>query len=174
MVPLPFELPGVPFQTGPGGVLVVFVYSFLVAFVLPPPGEVVLAVPLELGWSVEAELGLIVVVASLGKALGSLAALWVGHGAAAAATRTGLTARLGGVVGAGTPAGGRLVRFVRRYGYLGMAAALSVPLVPDTATVYAFSVVEASYPRFAVAAFVGSAVRLLVVLGLAGAVLALL
>lgn len=174
MVPLFLEQPVFPFQTGLLGLVAVFVYSFLVAFVLPLPGEVVLAVPLELGWSDEAELALIVVIASLGKALGSLAALWLGHGATAAATRSGLTARLGRLVGIDTPAGGRLVRFVRRHGYLGMTVALSIPLVPDTATVYAFSVVETSYSRFAVAAFVGSAVRLLVVLGLVGATLVLL
>jgi len=173
MVPLlPLEQPALPFQTGLLGLVAVFVYSFLVAFVLPLPGEVVLAVPLELGWPAEAELALLVVVASLGKALGSLAALWLGHGAAAAASRTGLTGRLSRLVGAGT--GDRLAALGRRYGYLGMTVALSIPLVPDTATVYAFSVLETSYPRFAVAAFVGSVVRLLVVLGLVGAVLALL
>lgn len=169
-----FDVPGVPFRTGPLGIVVVFVYSFLVAFVLPLPGEVVLAVPLGLGWSAEAELALVVLVASLGKALGSLAALWLGQNAATAAARSRAVVRLRATVAPGDGSGGRLTRFVQEYGYLGMILVLSIPLMPDTAVVYAFSVVETSYPRFAVAAFVGSALRLLIVLGAAGAVLSLL
>lgn len=37
------------FETGPLGLAAVFGYSFLVAVVLPTPGELVLAVPIDLG-----------------------------------------------------------------------------------------------------------------------------
>jgi uncharacterized membrane protein YdjX (TVP38/TMEM64 family) len=49
---------------------------------------------------------------------------------------------------------------------------LSIPGLPDTLSIYAFSVIESDYPPFAVATFVGSANRLIVTLLGAEAVLA--
>lgn len=113
-------------------------------FVLPLPGEAVLVVPLDLGWSAGAELALVVLVASLGKMLGSLAALWLGQSAATAAAHSGAVVRLRAIVAPRDGSGGRLTRFVRAYGYLGMVIMLAIPLMPDTAVVYAFSIVEPS------------------------------
>jgi len=59
-----------------------------------------------------------------------------------------------------------LVRIGKRWGYLGMAMGLSVPFFPDTASIYAFSVIGNSYRKFAAAAFAGSVGRLLVTIAL--------
>jgi uncharacterized membrane protein YdjX (TVP38/TMEM64 family) len=46
-----------------------------------------------------------------------------------------------------------------------MAVGLSVPFFPDTASIYAFSVLEDDYRKFAAAAFAGSVGRLLITIG---------
>jgi uncharacterized membrane protein YdjX (TVP38/TMEM64 family) len=46
--------------------------------------------------------------------------------------------------------------------------ALSVPFFPDTLSIYAFSVLEEDYLKFAAATFVGSVGRLLVTVALLG------
>lgn len=158
--------------TGPEGLVVVFVYSVLVAAVLPLPAELVLlpAPTMELGLSTPASVGVVVLVSAAGKALGSVLALRIGRGAVNARPSRWLRDRA--FPGAGRAASdGRLTRFVRRYGYLGMAIVLAVPLVPDTAVVYAFAVVDADERWFAVAAFLGTVGRLLVTLALAVGVL---
>lgn len=53
--------------TGWFGLLVVFVYSFLIAFVLPGPSEIVLAAPLNLGLPSWAQLGSIMLVSAVGR-----------------------------------------------------------------------------------------------------------
>jgi hypothetical protein len=45
---------------------IVFVYSFLIAFVLPGPSEVVLTAPLDLGLPLWARLGTIMLVSAVG------------------------------------------------------------------------------------------------------------
>jgi hypothetical protein len=160
--------------TGPEGLVLVFVYSFLCAVALPLPGELVLAVPLELGWSPMGELAAVVAVASTAKAVGALVALSVAKGAA---TR-GPVARLLEVVptpraGGGGRFAGRLAGLTDRYGYVGLAGALAVPFAPDTAVIYAFSVVDVRRLPFAAAAFVGTTLRLALVAGVASALLAL-
>lgn len=160
--------------TGPEGLVIVFLYSFLCAVLLPLPGELVLAVPLQLGWSPGGELAAVVAVASTAKALGALATLAVARGA----TTSGPVAWLLEAVprprsGAGNGLAGRLTEVTDRYGYVGLAGALSVPFAPDTAILYAFSVVDVRRPSFAAAAFVGTTLRLAIVAGVAGALLAL-
>jgi membrane protein YqaA with SNARE-associated domain len=160
--------------TGIEGLLLIFVYSFLCAVVLPLPGELVLAVPLDLGWSPSGELAAVVAVASTAKAAGALVTLAVARGA----TTSGPVGHLldvlprpGGRASGGRT--GRLARLTDRYGYLGLAGALSVPFAPDTAILYAFSVVDVRKPSFAAAAFVGTTLRLAIVAGVASALLAL-
>jgi uncharacterized membrane protein YdjX (TVP38/TMEM64 family) len=68
----------------------------------------------------------------------------------------------------------RTVQLAQRYGYAGLAVALSVPFFPDTLSIYAFAVLEEDYLRFAVATFAGSVGRLLFTLALATGVLAFL
>lgn len=158
--------------TGPPGLVVLFAYSFLVAVALPLPGELVLAAPLRLGIDPLTELALIIVVSGAGKALGSLAALRIGQGAASSGPVARATDRLLPEVGVRSSVVAWFRGLVQRHGYLGLAVTLSVPMAPDTASVYAFSVAEVETGPFAAAAFVGSAARLVIVAGLAGAVLA--
>ncbi|WP_122088439.1 hypothetical protein [Halalkalicoccus subterraneus] len=152
----------VALATGWAGLAIVFVYSLVLGIVvLPLPSELVLLAPIDLGLSKTARLALTVLVSSLGKALGSV-----------------LVLRFSISVRESDPVRGRIervhfrfhewtrivsVRMAGRYGYLGMALVLSIPLVPDTASVYAFSVLEDDYLRFSIAAFAGSVARLLVV-----------
>ena len=157
--------------TGPAGLGIIGVYSFLIAFVLPLPSEIVLLAPLRLGLPYWVELGIIMVVSGLGKAAGSLFAFHIGQEAKES---------------------GPIIRFLRRsrfdvvewsenktvdlaqkYGYVGLALALCVPGFPDTLSIYAFSVLEEDYLRFALATFAGSVGRLLVTLAGAASVAAL-
>jgi uncharacterized membrane protein YdjX (TVP38/TMEM64 family) len=146
---------------GWAGLAVVFVYSALVASVLPLPGEAVLAAPLDLGVPAGVELGLVVLVSAAGKAAGSVLALALGTGVSSGAARLLGSRRLPAFLAAVERRG---TRFVRRHGYRGLALVLCVPGFPDTVPVYAFSAVDASYGRFAVAVFVGSVGRLAVTL----------
>lgn len=169
---------------GPLGLFVVLAYSVLVAVVLPLPGELVLAVPVGMGLSPPVALGAVVLVSSGGKALGGLAVLRVSRGAGLpAADRLRGVDRLPAVSpptaaasGADTAVDGvraRLAGLAERYGHVGLTVALAVPFAPDTTLLYAFSVVESDRARFAAAAFVGTAIRLAVVAGLASAALSL-
>lgn len=173
--------------TGPEGLALVFLYSFLCAVLLPLPGELVLAVPLRLGWSPEGELAAVIAVASAAKAVGALATLAVARGAVTAGPvarfleavprpsppRSLSSAPSGAGGGGGSGLSGRLAGVANRYGYVGLAGALSVPFAPDTAILYAFSVVDVRRPSFAAAAFVGTTLRLAIVAGAASALLAL-
>ncbi|MFC7200397.1 VTT domain-containing protein [Halospeciosus flavus] len=156
--------------TGWPGLALILLYSFLVAVVLPFPGELVLLAPIELGLPGWGELALVVGVSAAGKAAGSVFALSLGN----SATRTGhardLFERFR--VDVLVALEDRLGEFVRDHGYLGLTAALAVPGSPDTVSIYAFSAVETEYPKFAAAAFVGTVLRLLVVVGIAGGLLA--
>ncbi|MFC6726204.1 YqaA family protein [Halobium palmae] len=146
------------------GLVVIWVYSFLIAFALPGVSEIVLLAELNLGLSAGATTALIVFVSAFGKAAGSVFAFHIGQEAKDA---------------------GPIIRFLRRsrfdviewserktvsvaqkWGYAGLAGALCVPGFPDTLSIYAFSVLEEDYLKFAIATFVGSAGRL--ILWLAG------
>lgn len=162
------------------GLVCVFGYSFLVAVILPMPGEIVLAMPVDLGLSPLATLALVIGVSSLGKAIGSLAALRIGrqvtNSSPIETIRTRLYKHLSSLpITASRPLStfsiaieqdSRLITLVRRYGYVGLALALAVPLMPDTAVVYAFSAIKINPIKFAAAAFIGTVLRLLAVLGL--------
>ncbi|MCU4718787.1 YqaA family protein [Halapricum hydrolyticum] len=155
--------------TGPVGLVLIGIYSFLIAFVLPLPSEIVLAPAshLNLGLPTEANLALIVLASGLGKAAGSVFAFHIGQ----EAKRSGPVIRLVrqsrfDVVSWSEK---KAVRLAQEYGYIGLAAALSVPGFPDTISIYAFSVLERDYYRFAAATFVGSVGRLVVTIaGFAG------
>lgn len=162
------------------GLVGVFGYSFLVAFILPMPGEVVLAMPIDLGLSPLTTLALVIGVSSLGKAIGSLAALRIGQQAFRFGPIETLREYLLGclyslpdplsrsfsTVSTTIEQDNRFVAFVRRYGYVGLALVLAVPLMPDTAVVYAFSAIKIDPIKFAAAAFIGTVLRLLAVVGL--------
>lgn len=152
--------------TGWLGLSVVFVYSFLIAFALPGPSEVVLATPLDLGGSLWLHFGIIMCVSALGKTVGSLVAFRVGKEAKQAGpiVRWLRRSRFDII----TWSENRAVRLARRYGYGGLALALCVPFFPDTLSIYAFSVLEEDSLKFAAATFVGSLGRLVVTLTLVG------
>lgn len=161
--------------TGPGGLALVFVYSVLVAFVLPLPGELVLvpAPALDLGVSQTASVALVILVSAAGKALGSVAALRVGRGAINARPARWLVRRFFPRHDPEAPPG-RMTAFVHRNGYIGMAVVLAIPLMPDTAVVYAFSVLNTDERLFALAAFLGTVARLLLTLTVAAGIVATL
>lgn len=146
--------------TGSIGLLIIFVYSFLIAIVLPLPSEIVLAAPLDLGFPRWVTMSLIVVVSGIGKSLGSILALRVGNEAKRASpvmralNRTGID-----IVGISQR---KTVEIARQYGYIGLALALCVPGFPDTISIYAFTVLEEDYLKFAAATFTGSVGRLVV------------
>ncbi|MXR21243.1 VTT domain-containing protein [Halobacterium bonnevillei] len=155
--------------TGWPGLGVIFVYSFLIAFVLPFPSEVVLcsagyvcAETAHLGLGIPSPLvvSFVVLSSSVGKAAGSIVALRVGYGASHSGPVMRAARRLG--FDPVQWSRRRMVELVRRYGYYGMALGLSVPGFPDTISIYVFSVIEKDYRRFAAAAFTGSVGRLAV------------
>ena len=158
--------------TGWGGLLVIFVYSFLIAFALPGVSEVVLLAPLELGLPTWARLAIIILVSATGKAAGSVFAFHLGQEAKEAGPVIRFLERSRFDVIEWSQR--RTVEIARRWGYAGLALALSVPFFPDTLSIYAFAVLEEDYVRFAAATFAGSVGRLLVTLALSAGVLAIL
>lgn len=148
--------------SGPLGLVLVAVYSFLVAFVLPLPSEVVLVADLNLGLPASLELGLVVLVSGVAKATGSVVAFGLGQGVkhSGPVVRAIRKSRFDVVAWSER----KTVTLARTYGYAGLAVALCVPGFPDTISIYAFSVLEKDYAKFAVAAFTGSIGRLLVTL----------
>ncbi|GGN85017.1 hypothetical protein GCM10009030_01010 [Haloarcula pellucida] len=160
--------------TGPTGLGIIAVYSFLIAFVLPLPSEVVLvpAETLRLGFSTTGNLAAIIVVSAFGKAVGSLFAFHIGQEAKEYGPLVRWIQRSRFDIIAWSEK--NTIKLAQRYGYVGLALALCVPFFPDTLSIYAFTVLEEDYLRFGAATFAGSAGRLLVTLGLAGGTLALL
>ena len=152
--------------TGWPGMGIIFVYSFLIAVVLPGPSEIVLAAPLELGIPEWAQLGSIMLVSATGKALGSVVAYRVGQEIKQAGPIERWLRRSRWDIMAWSER--RSVQLAQQYGYAGLALALCVPFFPDTISIYAFAVLERDYPRFAAATFVGSLGRLIVTLGVFG------
>jgi membrane protein YqaA with SNARE-associated domain len=158
--------------TGPFGLVVIFVYSFLIAFVLPLPSEVVLATPLRLGLGYWPEMAIIILVSGAGKAAGSVLAFGLGQEAKESGPIIRLLRRSRFDVV--SLAERRTVQIAKRYGYAGLALALCVPGFPDTLSIYAFSVLEEDYVKFAAATFFGSAGRLVLFLAVVEGTLALL
>lgn len=158
--------------TGWPGLGIIFVYSFLIAFVLPGPSEVVLAAPLNLGIPLWGHLGLIMSISAAGKAVGSLVAFHLGQEAKKAGpiVRWLRQSRFDVIEWSER----RTVSLARQYGYSGLALALCVPFFPDTISIYAFAILEEDYLKFAIATFVGSLGRLVVTLSLFGGAITVL
>ena len=158
--------------TGWPGLGIIFVYSFLIAFILPGPSEIVLVAPLDLGLSYPASLSLIVIVSSVGKAAGSVVAFRVGKGIKESGPVVAWLRRSRFDVVKWSEK--QTVEIARKWGYLGLALALCVPFFPDTLSVYAFAVLEEDDLKFALATFAGSVGRYLVVITVVGGSLSLL
>lgn len=184
-LPLLFDVPNlegaVRAASGWIGLLVILVYSFLIAFALPLPSEIVLCpagyvcgsvATLGLGMPDSVTVALVVLISGVGKAAGSIVALYVGHGASHSGPVVRAFERLGFDPVKWSKQ--RMVELVSEYGYVGMAFALTVPGFPDTLSIYAFSVIEENYAKFAAATFTGSVGRLVVtIVVLEGVLLAL-
>lgn len=159
--------------TGWPGVALIAVYSFLISAVLPLPSEVVLlpvgSLDLGIGLGSGGQFVVVVLVSGVAKAAGSLVAFHVGQEAKQAGPiiRALRRSRFDVVEWSEN----KTVDLARQWGYFGLALALSVPGFPDTLSIYAFSILEDSYSRFALATFAGSVGRLLITAG-AGAVIA--
>ncbi|MFB6134594.1 MAG: hypothetical protein ABEJ55_06365 [Halanaeroarchaeum sp.] len=157
-------------QTASGwsGIVLILVYSVLISFILPLPSEIVLCPvgylcggnSLALTLPVEVQIVLVIAASAAGKAVGSVFALAIGHNA----THSGLVVRTLRRLGFEPVEWSRrrMVTLAKRWGYVGMAIGLSVPFFPDTLSIYAFSILEDDYRKFAAAAFAGSVGRLLV------------
>lgn len=146
---------------------IVFLYAVVVAAFLPFPTEAVLVVPVVLPSPWYVSFPLVILAAATGKAVGSLIALRIGYGA----SRSGPVVRFFERI----PQYKRfkhetLVTFVHRYRYLGFGIAISVPFLPETTTIYAFSVLDNKPVWFAATAFVATITRLLIVLIIVGGV----
>lgn len=154
--------------TGPIALVLIFAYSFLIAIVLPLPSEVVLIAGqtgLGFGLPDTLTLAVVIVISAVGKAAGSVVAFHIGHEAKRQSgpiidrlrdSRFDIVER----------SERRTVELARQYGYVGLALALMVPFFPDTLSIYAFTILEEDYVKFAAATFVGSVGRLVVVAGI--------
>ncbi|MES3159973.1 MAG: hypothetical protein PPP55_00205 [Halorubrum sp.] len=150
--------------------ILVFGYAIVVAAVFPLPTEAVLAVPLLLPYPWYVSVPLVVLVAAAGKAVGSLVALRVGKGV----SRSGPVVRLYERVPRYEQFKREwLAEFVKRYQYVGLGVAIAIPFLPETTTLYAFSVLDGRPVLFATTAFVATILRLLIVVAVAGGVVTL-
>lgn len=149
--------------TGWGGLTVIFVYSFLIAFALPGVSEIVLFAPLELGLSYWDRMAVITIVSGLGKAAGSVFAFHLGQEAKQSGPVTKALRK--SPIDVIEWSEKNVVKLAKKFGYAGLALALCVPGFPDTLSIYAFSVLEEDYLKFAIATFVGSVGRLVLTLG---------
>lgn len=145
--------------TGWVGVAIIAVYSFLIAFVLPLPSEIVLVAPLNLPIPEPAEAALVIIISALAKTAGSLLAFRVGD--ATSGPLIDWLQKSG--IDVAEWAEYRVVSILQEYGYIGLAILLTIPFFPDTLSIYAFSVLEENYVKFAGATFAGSIGRLLLV-----------
>lgn len=145
--------------TGWVGLLIIAIYSFLIAFVLPLPSELVLVAPLNLPVPEIAEAALVILVSALAKTAGSLVAFRVGDASSGPITNWLQEQGIDVVEWSER----RVIKILQEYGYIGLALLLTIPFFPDTVSIYAFSVLEEDYVKFAGATFVGSAGRLLLV-----------
>jgi membrane protein YqaA with SNARE-associated domain len=103
---------------------------------------------------------IIILIASVGKAAGSVFAFHIGQEAKESGPilRALERSRFDVVEWSQT----KIVQVSKKYGYAGLALALSIPAFPDTLSVYAFAVLEDDYAKFAAATFAGSVGRFLV------------
>ncbi|WP_435152424.1 YqaA family protein [Haladaptatus sp. DFWS20] len=157
--------------TGWAGLALIAIYSFLISFILPLPSEVVLLAPLNLGTGEVGRYALIILVSGLGKAGGSVFAFHIGQ----EAKQSGpvIKALRRSKINIVEWSERKTVALARKWGYLGLAMALCVPFFPDTISIYAFSILEEDYAKFAAATFAGSVGRLLVTIVLGAGVIAL-
>ncbi len=137
-----------------GGLLLVFLYEVGAALILPTPSELpVLVAPwLPLAW--------VFVFAVSGKIVGSYLVFFLGDRMKQTARFHRLADRHAWIRSVMTWS----ERFVRRYGVFAVFILLSIPGFPDTVSLYLFALVGRRPVLFAVAAGLGTAVRMGIVL----------
>ncbi|WP_259535661.1 VTT domain-containing protein [Halalkaliarchaeum sp. AArc-CO] len=144
---------------------VVFLYAVVVAAFLPFPSEAVLVVPFALAYPWYVSFPLVIVTSAAGKAAGSLIALRIGYGV----SRSGPVVRFFERVPYYKQFKQQtLVGLVQRYSYLGLGIAIAIPFLPETTTIYAFSVLDNRPFVFAATTFLATIARLLLVLTVVG------
>lgn len=154
--------------TGWAGIGIVFLYSFLVAFILPTPSEFVLLAPLDLGIPPLVKLSIIILVSGLGKTAGSFLAFSIGQGVKSSdMVRGAFKSRYFNVMRWSQK---QAVKAAQKWGYVGLAVILSIPFYPDTITIYAFSILESDYLKFTIAVFAGSVMRLVITIAFVGSI----
>jgi membrane protein YqaA with SNARE-associated domain len=174
--------------TGWIGLTVVWLYSFLVATVLPLPIQAVLVAPVDSGLAPTTRYMLVVLTSALGTTMGSLFAFHCGQGVKQWC-RIHINSRLG-VPRILEPVAGRLRgridadadgildrsarSMIDRWGYLGLFVALSIPFFPHKTSVYAVSMLDDDYRRFGLAVFGGATGRLVITLAVAAGVLSVI
>ena len=136
------------------GLLLIFIYEVGAAVILPTPSEIPV-----FGYNY-IPLGWIFLFAVLGKTVGSYIVFLGG----AKAKETARFARFLADHEWAKRAYDWSERFVRRYGMIAVFAHMSIPGFPDTASIYLFAIVGRRPIAFALAAGLGTAVRMVIVL----------
>jgi len=137
-----------------GALLLIFVYEAGTAVLLPTPSEVpILGTPwIPLGW--------IFLFAVAGKIVGSYLVFFLGDRTKGTDRFQRWVTRYGWLAAVMRWS----ERFVHRYGVFAVFALLSIPGFPDTASLYLFALVSRRPVVFALAAGLGTAVRMILVL----------
>ena len=142
------------------GLIIIFIYSILIAFILPTPSEIVLAAPLNLNLPYTLETSLIITISAIGKTAGSLLAFKIGQGFKR--SNYILNKLKESPIDIIEWTESQTVKVAQKWGYPGLAILLSIPFFPDTVSIYAFSLLENNYIKFAIATFLGSTGRLII------------
>jgi uncharacterized membrane protein YdjX (TVP38/TMEM64 family) len=137
-----------------GVLLLVFLYEVGTAVILPTPSEIPV-----LGYT-RIPIGWILAFAVAGKMLGSYLVFFLGDRLKGTARFQRLALRNRWVRAVMT----RSERFVHRYGVFAIFLLLSIPGFPDTVSLYLFALVGKRPAVFALAAGLGTAVRMVLVL----------
>jgi membrane protein YqaA with SNARE-associated domain len=169
------------------GLLVVLLYSLLVATVLPLPIQAVLVAPVDPGLPAILRYSVVVLVSAIGTTTGSIFAFHFGQRVKRRVRRFAITSRWR-VPTVLEPIAARFRRWfdsetegvlderarslIERWGYVGLFIALSIPFFPHKTSVYAVSMLDDDYLRFGLAVFGGATGRLLISLGVAVGILA--
>lgn len=169
------------------GLLVVLLYSLLVATVLPLPIQAVLVAPVDSGLPATFRYSVVVLVSAIGTTTGSIFAFFFGQRVKRRIRRFAANSRWR-VPSVLEPIAARFRRWfdsdtegvlderaralIDRWGYIGLFIALSIPFFPHKTSVYAVSMLDDDYLRFGLAVFGGATGRLLISLGVAMGILA--
>ena len=142
------------------GLIVIFIYAILIAFILPTPIQLVLAVPLNLGIPNHLQLALVILLSATGETIGGLLAFKISQGVK---NSNYITKKLeNSSIDIMKWTESQSIKVAQKWGYAGLAILLCIPFFPDTASIYAISILETNYIKFGAATFIGTVGRLIV------------